>query len=111
MKVLSALIVVLLLMNPDVAHMGALLDAVGLDMLLMLFGVQLMALALTFMNAVAAPAARSCAGRVMRRSFRGFVNAARVAVGALFPASRETALMHLLVVSSFVSAVLDITWR
>jgi hypothetical protein len=108
-KYATAVVVVLIILNPEMIELALFIDAVGLEMFLMLFEVQLLVIMGALLNNKIKPAISSLKHFVQRYLLLGYTRKFKAGTGGLIlPVPVEAILMHLLVVSAGISSVLEV---
>jgi hypothetical protein len=108
-KYVTAFVVVLIILNPEMIELALFIDAVGLEIFLMLFEVQVLVIIGSLLNNKIKPAIsrlklilEKC---LLTDSLRMFKEGTEYLT---MPVPSEAALMHLLVVSAVISGALGV---
>jgi hypothetical protein len=106
-KYATAVVVVLIILNPEMIELALFIDAVGLEMFLMLFEVQVLMILGVLLNNKIKPAISGLKLFVKKHLLFDCTRNFKVGTESLIlSAHSEAALMHLLVISAVISGVL-----
>jgi hypothetical protein len=108
-KYATAVVVVLIVFNPEVIELALFIDAVGLEMFLMLFEVQVLMIIGALLNNIIKPAVSSLKHSIKKYLLFDHIRKLKAGTESLIVSTpSEATLMHLLVVSAIISGVLGV---
>lgn len=107
-KYATAIVVVLIIINPEMIELALLIDAVGLEMFLMLLEVQALTIIAVLLNGKIEPVISSLKRFVEKHFLFDYMKMIKEgAEGLVLPSTIEAAFMHLLVFSSLLGGVVE----
>jgi hypothetical protein len=108
-KYATAAVVVLIILNPEMIELALFIDAIGLEMFLMLFEVQVLMIMGALLNNNIKPAISSLKHFIKKHLLFDYTRKFKAGTESLIMSTpSEAALMHLLVVSVIISGVLGV---
>jgi hypothetical protein len=108
-KYATAVVVVLIILNPEMIELALFIDAVGLEMFLILFEVQVLVIMGALLNNKIKPAISSLKLFVKKHLLYDYSRNFKAGTESLIiSVPSEAALMHLLVVSAVICGVLGV---